>query len=295
MKNCRLGPSAVTVQGEGFAPECEKLTVQKENPPLSFRLEPGATLRGRVVDRQGKPLDGIWVYADTWRDLRTLTFRATTDNDGRFVWTNAPRDTVIFSLSAKGFMSDRNRPLTASDDEHTITLYPELLIHGTVEDEETGEPIAQFQYCSGFRRDTERESFFSNQFKTGKNGRFDYQMPDASMPNIFVKVVAEGYNPAISRAFQAHRRGAVVRVQTEERERPWRRRVAARRQARARCHRCPRLGKFPALHQEWRAKPQQFRHSYPHRRHRAVPFRSADRTVLLRCLARWRLCRVLPI
>jgi uncharacterized GH25 family protein/peroxiredoxin len=202
LKNCPIGPSAVTVQGEGFAPQCQKFTVGKENQPLSFRLEPGATLRGRVVDQQGKPLEGIGVYADTWQDLRTLTFRSTTDREGRFVWKNAPRDAVIFNFSANGFRSDRNRPLTASDDEQTITLYPELLIRGTVVDEETGKPVDKFQYCSGFRRDTEDQSFFDNQFIPGENGRFEYHMEEASMPNNFVKVMAEGYNPAISRAFK---------------------------------------------------------------------------------------------
>ena len=202
LKNCPLGPSAVTVQGEGFAPQCQELTVRKENAPLSFRLEPGATLRGRVVNPQGKPLDGIGVYADTWQGLRTLTFRTTTDKEGRFVWTSAPRNTVIFHLAGKSYLSDRNRRLAASNDEHVITLYPELLIRGTVVDEETGKPIDKFQYCSGFRRDTEPRPFFSNRFTPGRNGHFEYHDPEASMPNIFVKVVADGYNPAVSRTFK---------------------------------------------------------------------------------------------
>jgi beta-lactamase regulating signal transducer with metallopeptidase domain/uncharacterized GH25 family protein len=202
LKNCPLGQSAVTVQGESFAPQCQQVTVAKENPPLSFNLEPGAMLRGRVVDQQGKPMEGVDVYADTWQDIRTLNFRTTTDKEGRFIWKNAPRDAVTFDFLASGFKSDRDRLLKASDEEQTITLYPELLVRGTVVDEETGKPIDKFQYCDGFRRDTEQESFFSNQFIAGEKGRFEYHMQDASMPNNYVKVVAEGYNPAISRAFK---------------------------------------------------------------------------------------------
>lgn len=202
LKNCPLGPSAVTVQGAGFAPECRKITVEKENAPLAFSLEPGATLRGRVVDRQGKPLQGVFVAADSWRELRTLEFRTNTNAQGRFVWNNAPRDDVLFALSAEGFMSNRISRLTASTKEHTITLDPELVIRGTVVDDQTGKPIEEFQYCSGFRRDTENQTFFSNRFTAGKNGRFELHMPEEIMPSIYVEVEADGYSPAVSRAFK---------------------------------------------------------------------------------------------
>ena len=202
LKNCPLGSSTVTVQGGGFAPECRKITVEKENAALAFRLEPGVALRGRVVDHQGKPLQGVSVASDTWREARTLTFRTETDAEGRFAWNNAPRDAVLFALSAKGFRSNRTTSLTASNDEHTITLNPELVIRGTVVDVQTGKPIDRFQFCSGFRRDTENQTFFSNRFTAGTNGRFEYHMAEEIMPNNYVKVVADGYLPAVSRAFK---------------------------------------------------------------------------------------------
>ena len=145
----------------------------------------------------------VSVAADTWRKMRTLTFRANTDTQGRFVWNNAPRDEVVFALSVKGFMSNRAARLTASTTEQTIVLYPELVVRGTVVDSDTGKPIDKFQYCSGWRRNT-REPRRSSRMNSrrAKTVASSLHMPEEAMPNICVKVVADGYLPAISREFK---------------------------------------------------------------------------------------------
>ena len=201
LKRCAGGPSAVTVQAEGFAPQCQRIIVAQGKTPLSLRLEPAATIRGRVVDVHGKPLAKVNVYADTWQGLRNLGVQLTTDMDGRFVWKNAPRDSVLFHLCADGFMSNRNCPLIASDEERTITLYPELAIHGNVADEETGKPIDAFRIFRGYRWEGRQEMVFDQEEGVaGGGGHYEFRISEPS-PRIYVKVEADGYKPAVSREF----------------------------------------------------------------------------------------------
>ena len=43
------------------------MVVAPDMKPVEFRLGPGHTLRGRVVDRDGKPLDGVTIQAMDWK------------------------------------------------------------------------------------------------------------------------------------------------------------------------------------------------------------------------------------
>ncbi len=132
LANCPEGPSVVTVQAPGFAPELRDVRVGNGDEPVEFRLGPSSTLRVRVVDREGKPVVGAFFAADTWRGHRSIRFRADTDAEGRIVWKDAPKDVVLCDMGMKGFMARRHLPLTASDAEQTITLDPELVISGRV-------------------------------------------------------------------------------------------------------------------------------------------------------------------
>ena len=40
--------------------------------PVDFQLEKGNALRVRVVDKDGKPIPGVFVTPDTWRGKRVL-------------------------------------------------------------------------------------------------------------------------------------------------------------------------------------------------------------------------------
>jgi protocatechuate 3,4-dioxygenase beta subunit/peroxiredoxin/DNA-binding beta-propeller fold protein YncE len=203
LENCDAGPNIVTVHAEGYAPQISDVRVEERAAPVEVRLaEPGATIRGRVVDVQGKPVAGAFVAADTWRGHRTIEFRGSADKDGRFEWRSAPRDVVLYDFGQEGYMSSRHVPLTASDREQTVTLYPKLTISGRVTDAATGRPIETFRVVQGRRFEGQDRAYWSESAGAeGSDGRFTSQFGEPGAA-LLVRVEAPGYKPAESRPFR---------------------------------------------------------------------------------------------
>lgn len=201
MENCPPGASVVTVRAEDFAPDLRAIHPE-DRPTLEFRLEPGHMLRGKVVDRQRRPVSGVMVAADTWREHRSLEFRVDTDKDGRFEWKSAPGDAVLFSVAKAGYMYRRDVSLTASDEEQVITLDPEFVISGAVTDSATGRPMPAFRVIQGlvFANDS-RVSWSARDASKFTDGRYTvkYSEPYAGYA---VRIEAAGYKPAESRVFR---------------------------------------------------------------------------------------------
>ena len=202
--HCQRGPAAVLVTKEGFAPLEKKLTPRSGRNPMTFRLEPAATILGRVVDDKGHPQAGVAVSVSSWHDVRSLRFQTTTDVQGRFVWTDAPPDTVLFDFCTKEMMADREYPLTASRDEQQIVLYPKLVIRGSVVDEDTGKPIEKFEAFKGTRFEGQKDVDYDGYVeRTIREGFYEFPSSEPALGNC-VKIVANGYAPAISRDFTSH-------------------------------------------------------------------------------------------
>ena len=176
---------------------------EKTEPVVATLSERAATLRGRVVDVEGKPVAGAIVGADTWRRRRTLSLRATTGADGRFEWRGAARDVVVYDAFKRGYMSSRQVPLIASDREHAITLHPELVITGRVTDAETGRPVPGFRLILGRKYPRRDETHWAeNEAVEVAGGRYTTRFSEPAEA-IFVRVEAPGYQPAESRGLPA--------------------------------------------------------------------------------------------
>ena len=204
LENCQAGSTTVTVQADGFAPQIQEVKVEGKTEPVVVTLsERAATLRGRVVDVEGKPVAGAIVGADTWRGRRTLSLRVTTGADGRFEWRGAPRDVVVYDAFKRGYMSSRQVPLTASDREHAITLHPELVISGRVTDAETGRPVPRFRLVLGHKYPRRDETHWAENEAVEVAGSRYATRFDEPADAIFVRVEVPGYQPAESRAFRS--------------------------------------------------------------------------------------------
>jgi beta-lactamase regulating signal transducer with metallopeptidase domain/thiol-disulfide isomerase/thioredoxin/uncharacterized GH25 family protein len=208
IENCKRGASIITVQAEGFAPEIAKVTVNERTRPVEVKLmQPGSVLRVKVVDIEGKPVAGAFFGADTWRGHRSLRFHLRTDKDGRVEWRNAPRDAVLYDTGNFGYMSKRWAELIADGREHVITLSPELAISGRVTDAQTGRPLPKFRLIRtngllGSERAPLKDRWALNQAIEIMGDRYMTRFNEPAEP-FYLRVEADGYLPAESRAFKA--------------------------------------------------------------------------------------------
>jgi beta-lactamase regulating signal transducer with metallopeptidase domain/peroxiredoxin len=201
LKNCNPGKSLVTVQADGFAPQFQDLVVAEGAKPLEFKLEPGATMRVRVVDEQGQPVVGAIFASDTWRGYRTLEFRRNTDADGRIVWDSAPSDTVLCDILKTGHLAIRRTPLKASDEEHVITLRREFVISGTVADAITGKPLPSFRVRHGRLLEGGREVYWSlDEPAHFTDGKYSMKFDEPSEAYV-LQFDADGFLPTESPRF----------------------------------------------------------------------------------------------
>jgi hypothetical protein len=197
-KNARPGEMVLTIQARGYAPDLKQIAVYKGMNPLEFRLELGRTIRGRIMDKQGQPVAGAFVAADTWRGHRSLEWRVDTNVEGRFEWNEAPSDEVLIDMGKKGYMSVRGFGMSPSDQEYEITLPPVLTIHGKVVDAETDEPISDFKLISGIHWGGDRAAHWQRRtVKTYKDGHYEttFTYP---YPAYLIRIEAEGYKPGVS-------------------------------------------------------------------------------------------------
>ena len=99
-------------------------------------------------------------------------------------------------------MASRQVALSASDQEHVVTLHPRLMITGRVTDAETGRPVLTGRVVRGSRfeeRDPVR--WLQNEGVDVVGGQYSVQFDEPSAA-LFVRVEAPGYKPGESRAFR---------------------------------------------------------------------------------------------
>ena len=132
------GTQTVTAQSPGRAPELADVVVASGMKPVEFRLGPGHLIRGRVVNPEGKPLDGVTVQAMNWKGHSSLDWTTKTDAEGRFTWDSAPAEPVLLTLTRPGYTMVGQREFQADKGETNVTMYPPLRVRGKVTDASDG-------------------------------------------------------------------------------------------------------------------------------------------------------------
>ncbi|HEX4070139.1 MAG TPA: carboxypeptidase-like regulatory domain-containing protein, partial [Planctomycetaceae bacterium] len=201
LRNCKPGRAFVTVQAPGFAPGMQDVEVAKQTKPVELRLEPGHTVKIRVVDAHGKPMAHANVWASSWRGNSTLNFDSETDAKGELVWDSAPADSILVYGHKEGYMSSGQVRVRPSNDFQVITLAPELFISGRVTDASTGRPIESFHIRHGLVfQNASSQIFWQRPGPAYENGRYRFKMRQQQF-GVALQVIAKGYKPARSRTF----------------------------------------------------------------------------------------------
>src|SRR6185295_11791970 len=98
------GAGAIIVLRHGQTPMYRPINIEMGMPSIEIRLGPARVLRGRVLDRQKRPVPGAKVRLDEWQGTSDLLhFQALTDPQGHFHWTGAPPDQVMFYLNKSNY------------------------------------------------------------------------------------------------------------------------------------------------------------------------------------------------
>ncbi len=138
------GPE-VTVRARKYAPQHVKVTPGPADKPTEVEivLEPGHTLRGRVEDEAGHPLEGVAVYFANG-DSSFDGGKTITNKHGQFELDSLPADSpMTFSKSGFSQIDDRKLPLDTPD-VIVVKMTPSGAIQGVVIDAKTGRPVRSF-------------------------------------------------------------------------------------------------------------------------------------------------------
>jgi len=122
IKGVAPGKAVVTVHRSGYAPELHEIEVRAgREARLEVKLQPPRVVKGVVLDHDGDPASGAFVYATRWREYATLGLRAVTGDNGVFEIYDAPGDG--FELSAMSADRATGECVVKPDDgEVKITL-----------------------------------------------------------------------------------------------------------------------------------------------------------------------------
>jgi thiol-disulfide isomerase/thioredoxin len=100
------GTVVLTVHSDGYAPALKEVEVGAgRTKNVDFELEPGRTLRGRVVGADGRPVAGAQVMATQWRGHATAGLAVLSDEEGRFVLEHAPEGSLELTAGKPGYLS----------------------------------------------------------------------------------------------------------------------------------------------------------------------------------------------
>ena len=78
---------------------------------------------------------------------------------------------MLYDIGKEDYMASRNVPLTASEREQTVILYPKLVITGRVTDAETGRPVPKFRVVKGWQSGWQDRIALVREHGRGRRGR----------------------------------------------------------------------------------------------------------------------------
>lgn len=113
----------IVADAVGYAPLAESVTLQIGPNSATFIVQEGKSLKGRVVDSFGSPIENAVVRTDTdHHGIRMFDWTTRTDINGHFTYTNAPSGEVLYWFAADGFLPKRGVRLESGTENINIVL-----------------------------------------------------------------------------------------------------------------------------------------------------------------------------
>jgi RNA polymerase sigma factor (sigma-70 family) len=217
LRGCLVEETFITAAAPGFAAAMISANLYRDHGPFHLTLQPGKTLRLRVVDSEGQPVPQARVIYNSSSGFPSeplpvqTEFDRLSDNQGLVEWDSAPDTNLEFNIFATGHSSGRFHARPDGTD-HVFTLAPPfnpLTISGSVLDAVSGKAIPSFRIITGWPVTnattggvTGRWSEFNQDWLRFQGGVFRYKVDHPlNTPNrsYILKFEADGYAPFVSR------------------------------------------------------------------------------------------------
>lgn len=201
-----------TVQAAGHAPVFVEISDHDSAKPAEIELKRGQAIRGRVVDDNGKPLEGVSIKLDYWMGRpRQFHLQTTTDADGKFRIDDAPSERAEYNFEKDGYATIQHFEMmpSLSDQQGTsdfvVTMRSPLWVAGSIVDAETNQLLAKCTVTEGWDfedgRSPEWETSLGLPAKVVTDGRYEFEFTRQGLGSSRIRVEAEGYMPTVSRGF----------------------------------------------------------------------------------------------
>lgn len=133
------------------------------NEPVTVMMTPllsgNERVEFRVVDLEGDPIVSAEVRPVA--DGVQLPFEGLTDGDGRLVWEEAPKQALEYTVRRKGYLYNKQFKTGPEDSPVTVTMRPQVPVHATVVDAETGDLVNEFGLYRGTHNKSNPPEYWS--------------------------------------------------------------------------------------------------------------------------------------
>jgi len=157
LKNIDTGELVLWTVHPLYPPYVERFTIgnKETEKQINIKFEPAKPLHCKVVDKQGKPVEGVMACIGEVKGVTNLSNcndRVKSDAQGKFTIGNAPASGKII-LEVFSDKTPNIRPeLEIGKDEHIIEVETAGKIYGRVVDDQTGKPVEKFNVKMTFSK-----------------------------------------------------------------------------------------------------------------------------------------------
>ncbi|MGE3180404.1 MAG: carboxypeptidase regulatory-like domain-containing protein [Phycisphaerae bacterium] len=196
-------PTAVVVEAScaGFAPQQGIVSLEGEAATVTLTMLPVLPFHGRVVDKSGKPIHGVFVLFTAVGAGALTGYRCETDEAGKFEWADAPRVPIDVSIQGgDGILRKKVAGLLPRAEPHEIVALPATQFRGSVLDASTGKPMDRFEAVLGYDLPDRTGTFWETNGGDYRDGTFEKTTMYDCLA-VYVRVKAEGYRSITSAAY----------------------------------------------------------------------------------------------
>ncbi|MEE9296226.1 MAG: carboxypeptidase regulatory-like domain-containing protein [Phycisphaerae bacterium] len=117
------GDTIVTVYLRGYAPDLKRVDVKPDDEAhVDFAVVPSKEAKGVVVNEEGSPIAGAYLFATSWRGFSTLGVQTVTDGQGRFMLDTIPSDQFDVSVQAADYKPLTEQVIRSGKADHRFVM-----------------------------------------------------------------------------------------------------------------------------------------------------------------------------